>query len=235
MQPRQGLLFADPEEIFRLVHRNLFPRKPVPPVRVLVRPYANANSSIRLNAGGLEVKIADLLEGAPEEVLFALATILITKLYRQRPPRDALQLYREWIYAGHVRGEINQARKARGRKYVSGAAGVHYHLDPLFDRLNLDFFQGRLAKPRLGWSRRASRTLLGHFDPIHNAIVLSRILDRPSVPELAVEYVLFHEMLHLLHPVEHRAGRRCVHTPAFREAEKAFPRIQEAKALLRQL
>ena len=44
---------------------------------------------------------------------------------------------------------------------------------------------------------------------------------------------MFHEMLHLRHPVEHRGARRCVHTPEFKEAEKAFPRLLEAKSILK--
>ena len=31
---------------------------------------------------------------------------------------------------------------------------------------------------------------------------------------------MFHEMLHLRHPVQHRGARRCVHTPEFKQAEK---------------
>jgi hypothetical protein len=50
-----------------------------------------------------------------------------------------------------------------------------------------------------------------------------------------VEYVMFHEMLHLQHPVEHRGVRRCVHTPEFKKGEKAFPQLREAKSILKSL
>ena len=33
---------------------------------------------------------------------------------------------------------------------------------------------------------------------------------------LAIEYLLYHEMLHLKHPVRVRAGRRCVHSGSSR-------------------
>ena len=48
-------------------------------------------------------------------------------------------------------------------------------------------------------------------DASHNVIVLSRILDRPQTPQLAVEYVLYHEMLHVKHPLRaaaHLTGPR---------------------------
>jgi hypothetical protein len=46
---------------------------------------------------------------------------------------------------------------------------------------------------------------------------------------------MYHEMLHLRHPAEHEGARRCVHTRAFKDAEKQFERLKEAKALLRKL
>src|SRR6185295_16799276 len=84
-------------------------------------------------------------------------------------------------------------------------------------------------------NRNASRTMLGHYDAPHNAIVLSRILDRPRTPRVAVEYVLYHEMLHLRFPAEHRGARRCVHTREFKAAEKQFEKFQEARAALKLL
>jgi hypothetical protein len=90
-----------------------------------------------------------------------------------------------------------------------------------------------MAQPLLGWSRRPSRATLGHYDPSHNAIILSRLLDSDQVPRLTVEYVMFHEMLHLRFPVEHRGARRCVHTREFKVAERQFARLKEAKQMLK--
>ncbi|HUS07874.1 MAG TPA: hypothetical protein VMZ52_16340, partial [Bryobacteraceae bacterium] len=65
--------------------------------------------------------------------------------------------------------------------------------------------------------------------------ILSRALDRPQVPQVAVDYVMFHEMLHLKYPVEHRGSRRCVHTREFKAAEKDFQQLSEAKEALKNL
>jgi predicted metal-dependent hydrolase len=63
--------------------------------------------------------------------------------------------------------------------------------------------------------------------------VLSLVLDAADAPEIAVRYVLYHEMLHLRHPTVHKAARRCVHTPEFKADERLFPDFQEAKAALK--
>ena len=78
--------------------------------------------------------------------------------------------------------------------------------------------------------------MLGHYDPPHNAIVISRILDRPGTPRLAVEYVMYHEMLHLNHPAEHREARGAASTRgAFKMRREAVRKVPEAQALLRKL
>ena len=61
------------------------------------------------------------------------------------------------------------------------------------------------------------------------------IFDTPAASPLALEYVMFHEMLHLHYPVDHHGVRRRVHTSEFRQAEKTFPRLKEAKELLKKL
>jgi predicted metal-dependent hydrolase len=55
------------------------------------------------------------------------------------------------------------------------------------------------------------------------------------VPRYAVEYIVYHEMLHLKHPVKLRGSRRCVHGKEFQAEEKLFPQVEQAKAFLKTL
>jgi len=232
---QSSLFFETPEEIYARVFRALRPRTALPELRVEFCRFANADSFIRLEDGRLHVRISDLLAGAPAPVLEALAYILLGKLFRKAVPRAYAHRYRLYLNRRDVRRQMHLVRQIRGRKFLSGPQGAHRNLEEIFERLNRQFFDGLLGRPNLGWSRGASRSMLGHFDPSHNAIVISRIFDRPGVPELALEYVVFHEMLHLRHPVDHRGARRRVHTREFREAEKKFPRLREAKEILKRL
>lgn len=226
---------SGPAEIYARVFRELRPRTPLPEVRVEFRRYANANAQVRWQDGVLLVKLADTLEGAPEDVLEALAQILLSKLFRRPVPAASNDRYRRYLNRRDVRRSLDLVRQIRGRKRMQHPQGSHYNLEEMFEDLNFRYFFGLMARPRLGWSPQESKTLLGHYDASHNAIVLSRILDRPGVPRLAVEYVLFHEMLHLRHPAEHRGARRCVHTREFKLAEKQFEKLTEAQAILRKL
>jgi predicted metal-dependent hydrolase len=229
------LFFETPEEIYARVFRALRPRTPLPELRVEFCKFANADSFISLREGCLLVRISDLLAGAPAPVAEALAFILLGKLYRKPVARVYAHRYRLYLNRHDVRRQAQLVRQIRGRKFLSGPAGQHRNLEEVFERLNARHFDGLLGRPQLGWSRRPARGMLGHFDPSHNAIVISRIFDTPGVPLLALEYVVFHEMLHLRFPVNHSGARRRVHTREFREAEKKFPQFQEAKEMLKRL
>jgi len=235
VQVQSTLLFETVEQIYGRVFQQLRPRTALPEIAVRYCRFANVNSFIRLAEGRLEVRIADVLEGAPSPIQEALAFILVGKLFRKPIPGTYSHRYRLWLNRSDVRRQVSLLRRVRGRKLLSPPQGACYDLETMFEELNLRFFGGLMARPALGWSRRPSRTMLGHYDPSHHAIVLSRSLDSVSVPQVAVEYVLYHEMLHLRHPTEHRGARRCVHTPEFKAAEKLFPGLAEARAALKQL
>ena len=230
-----SLFFETPREIYARVFRELKPRTAMPELRVEFCRFANADSFIRLEGGRLHVRMSDLLEGAPAPVLEALAHILLGKLYRKPVARMYTHRYRLYLNRRDVRRQADLVRQIRGRKFISGPQGEYHNLEEIFERMNARHFDGMMGRPQLGWSRGASRRMLGHFDPSHNAIIISRIFDRPETPLVALEYVMFHEMLHLRFPVEHTGTRRCVHSREFKEAEKQFPGFQAAKDVLKKL
>jgi len=237
MQLLAGELFSTQEtteEIFRRVYAALARRANGPEVRVLVRPYVATMGKLQLTKNGLEVRLSEMIAAAPSTVREALAWILVSKLFRLPPPPHWVKHYRQYWNRREVRKTHQALRAARSRKRISGPKGTVYDLDALFDALRDRYFEPLMAKPRLGWSGRLSTTLLGHYDHTHHTIVLSSWLDRPEVPQYVVEYVLYHEMLHVKHPVEHGRGRRAVHTAAFREDERRFPLLAEAKQWLKQ-
>jgi hypothetical protein len=234
LSPR-AVRLETPEEIFLRVFAELRPRTERPRVELTFCRFANVNSFIRWEPGRLGVRISDVLEGAPVAILESLAHILISKLLRRPAPKQHSERYRRYLNRKDMRRSLHLVRQSRGRKFVSGGKGSHYDLDELFEELNFRYFHGLMARPLLGWSRQASRTMLGHFDPSHNAIIISKLLDNDKLPKMALEYVLFHEMLHLRFPVEHRGARRCVHTAEFKQAEREFDDWRQAKDLLKKL
>jgi predicted metal-dependent hydrolase len=223
------------KDIFLEAYRELRPRAPFPDFHVQFFPFSNINNTIRLREGRVLVRISDLLSGAPKDVLLAIAHILLAKLYRKQIESRHATRYRRYLGRRDVSGKAHLLRQQRGRKILLSPQGRHYDLEAIFEDLNRRFFYGLLARPLMTWSRHASRQSLGHYDPAHNTIVISRVFDRPDMPSYALEYLVYHEMLHLKHPVKLNGSRRCVHPKAFQEEERLFPELEKAKQLLKRL
>ncbi len=230
-----NLVTVEFQTIFQEEYRAIRPRAPMPPIVVRFRRFTSLNTTIRLRESRILVSLSDLLEGAPENVLRAIAHILLAKLYRK--PIDATQnlRFKRFASSAAVTRQTELIRHARGTKRFSGPEGRYYNLEEVFDTLNFRFFGGLLGRPELTWSENLARRSLGHYDAAHNTIVVSRVFDRPSSPRYAIEYLLYHEMLHLKHPVRMRGLRRCVHSAAFKDDERQFPQLKEALAFIKRL
>lgn len=235
--PTSTLPVASPTllTVFEQEYRVLRPRAPLPPLEVRFRRFTSLNTTIRLREGRLIVRLSDLLEHAPESVHQAIAHILLAKLYRKPIEPHHADRYRRYTQSEAVSRQAERIRQTRGRKRLSSPLGHTFDLDEVFEALNARFFHGLLGRPTLTWSAQVARRMLGHYDAAHNTIVVSRIFDRPGTPRCAVEYLLYHEMLHLKHPVRVRAGRRCVHSREFQAEERLFPELEEARAFLKRL
>lgn len=235
--PRSALPPASSEliSLFETEYRVLRPRAPMPPLEVKFRRFTSLNTTIRLREGRLIVRLSDLLQHAPETVHQAIAHILLAKLYRKPIHPHFADRYRRYTQSEPVSKHAERIRQERGRKRISSARGHHYDLDEVFESLNTRFFHGLLGRPTLTWSAHYAKRMLGHYDAAHNTIVVSRVFDRPNTPRYAIEYLLYHEMLHLKHPVRVRAGRRCVHSREFQAEERLFPELESAREYLKRL
>ena len=207
-------------------------RRAVPPVEVRFYPYAGLHHTIRIRAGRVYVRLSDIFRAAPPEVIRALAFILVSRLLSKKAPAAHERVYRSYALSPQVLRASEIARRQRGRKVLTSAYGKVYDLEKMFARLNRRYFDEQIEKPTLTWSRRRARNILGHHDAAHSTITISKTLDSPNVPEWFVEYILFHEMLHVKHPARLINGRRYYHTTAFREDEHRFRRYEEAQEWL---
>jgi len=227
-QSAAPLAQRDLSGVFWRVFNRLRIKSPVVSIRAGFHPFAGLRSTITLRNGEVKARVADVLAEASPLVLEALAEILLARIFRRRPSREARECYLAYTFQPAVRRRIDAARRERGSKRLLPARGRCYDLEEIFRRLNHRFFHDQLPMPRLGWSPRRSRTLLGHYDSGHATISVSRTLDSPSVPRYLTEYVVYHEMLHMRFPVEREGHRRVLHSREFREAEKKFPKYDLA-------
>lgn len=214
------------EEAFEKLNK----RAAIPEIEINFYPYVGINHTIRVRNGVVYARLADICRDLPMEAQRALAFILVSKLLRKKIPKETIQTYRKHINNQEMRRKVLENKRAKGRKIITASKGEVYDLIEIFKHLNQIYFDGEIAEPTLTWSARKTYRILGHHDPTHKTIVVSKSLDEKSVPKYVVEYVVYHEMLHVLHPTEHRDGRRYNHTPRFRRDERKFAFYEKAES-----
>ena len=206
-----------------------------PRFRVEFYPYTSLVLTIRRREEAVYVRFSDLLRRAPLAVLESAAALLLARVYRRKSPKALTEPYLEYARSDRTRNRMNRMRRGRVHLAASNARGEHFDLGRLFDELNGKYFAGQLQRPHIGWSRRSWRRQFGCYDPGPNQILLNRRMDRPGVPACAVEYVLFHEMLHVKHPTRRSGCSMVSHSREFREEEKRFAEFERARRILDRL
>lgn len=217
------------KDLYETAFAKLNGSKPIPQIEVRFYPYIGINHTIRIRDGRVFVRIAEICADAPLSVQRSLAFILVSKLLRRKISPQISRPYREFAKNQELREKAVENKRRRGRKMITTSKGAVYDLDKIFERLNLLYFDNRLTKPTLSWSQGKTFRILGHHDATHETIIVSRTLDEKSVPPFVVEYVVFHEMLHIVHPVIRRNGRRFIHTPEFKRDERKFAFYEESE------
>src|SRR6266851_6022846 len=192
-----------------------------PRFRVEFYPYSSLVLTIRRREEVVYVRFSDLLQ--------------LARVYRRKASRELTEPYLAYARSGRTRSRMNRMRRGRVRLAAASPRGVHFDLERLFDELNGKYFAGQLLCPHISWSRRSWRRQFGCYDPGPNQILLNRRMDRPGVPQCAVEYVLFHEMLHVKHPTRRSGCSLVSHSREFREEEKRFPEFERARRILDRL
>jgi len=206
-----------------------------PRFRVEFYSYSSLVLTIRRREDAVYVRFSDLLRRAPLAVLEGAAALLLARVYRRKPSRELTEPYLEYARSGRTRSRMNRMRSGRVRLATTNPRGNHFDLHRLFDELNRKYFAGQLQRPHIGWSARSWRRQFGCYDPGPNQILLNRRMDRPGVPACAVEYVLFHEMLHVKHPTRRSGCSMVSHSREFRQEEKRFPESARARRILDRL
>ena len=195
-------------------------------------PYSSLTLTIRRRDDMMYVRFSVLLRRAPLVVREGAAALLLARVYRRRTSRSLVQPYLLYARSDRTRERITRMRSHRVRRVATLPKGRHFDLHTLFEQLNQRYFNRTLQQPHIGWSTHNWRRQFGCFDPGPYQIVLNRRMDQPGVPQFVVEYVLFHEMLHVKHPTRRSGCTLLSHSPEFKREEKRFAQFDEARKFL---
>ena len=121
----------------------------------------------------------------------------------------------------------------RSRNLLCTEVGEHRTLTDSLDRL----LESGLLVPLdiensyFSWTKRPATRRVGFCNRLMRVVGISKVLDSPDIPEWVLDYVVYHESLHLRQRYTHGAA----HDAEFRKWEHTYPRWVEAEDFLRRL
>ena len=115
--------------------------------------------------------------------------------------------------------------------------GRYFDLRGLFNKLNARHFGNRLRGYKVVWGRKRRERpkeyfIFGTIQEEDRVIRINPWLDQRFVPLWFLEYILYHEMLHVKHPLRAAACGLQAHSPEFRAEEKRFAHYARARKFL---
>ena len=175
------------------------------------------------------LRLHSMFRAAPPDVREAVADLLRAG----RRAKRSCALLDAWIAATLPRHppprvpDASLSQRGRHHDLARIAAGI------LSKELASDFGPSRPA-PRVTWGRTRGRSprramRLGSYDAEIDVVRVHPALDQEGVPESFVRYVLFHELLHAVHPpVRGEDGRWIRHGREFQERERRYEGLERA-------
>jgi len=172
-----------------------------------------------------EVRLHHMFVDADPVIMRALAKYIADN------DGEASRILGDFIDANseHVRG---RARRAPAQLIFT--AGEVHDLRAIFDELNAKYFDSRIDAAitwgaRTGRPRRRNSIKMGSYSVEDRLIRIHRSLDRAFVPQFFVAWIVFHEMLHQVHDIRVKNGRREFHSKEFLADEAGFELYDQAK------
>jgi hypothetical protein len=162
-----------------------------------------------------------------DKALFhSIAQLAFRRSHDKRPAHEAI--------AGESCQQVAATLELLGG-IVERTRGLHHDLADAFDRVNAGYFNGKMSRPHLVWSRSFATRKLAHYERATDTVMVNIVLDKKSVSACALDFIIYHELLHKHLGVKWKNSRMAAHTKEFVTWERKFRQYDEARAALHKL
>lgn len=188
-------------------------------VEVSFKATKEASISWRISGKNVSIVLSDYFEGAPNIVILELCE---SAILWARGDSMEMPAYRDWVSNGDFIERNRRMYLKRSRNLARTEVGEHRNLTDSLDRL-LDselVLPSDIENSYFTWTARPNYGKVGYCSPMMRVVAISRSLDSAEVPEAVLDYVVYHETLHL------RQGFRPFcrsHDREFRQLECLYP------------
>ncbi|MFP4656399.1 MAG: SprT-like domain-containing protein [Candidatus Woesearchaeota archaeon] len=173
----------------------------------------NANIRFHQRKNLIVVSLSKRWKEAPNDIRLGLVQELLLKMFGNGDKRRTLEmdLYHLYMKNTHLIAEKNK---------------IDEKLLESFKRVNSKYFDSEIEQTNLVWGRDSMRTL-GRYEYGSDTIIISSIFK--DAPDVFIDKVMHHEMLHKKHKFDVKNGRCTHHTSLFRREERNFENFENVE------
>lgn len=198
-------------------------------------PYSELKHTWSREGDRVTFKISDYLKGSPEDVLESMAWYLVCRAYRRKCPVGYSERYLVYSRSSELWSNVKDTYLARSRNLILKPRGKYRDLCTVFDYVNSNYFRGKIHNPILAWVAESPSQRLGFYFAPLNLLAVNVAFDSERVPRYALEFVVYHELLHHLDAIDGKPRRRVHHTRSFKDQERSFSSYADAERWLRRV
>ena len=181
------------------------------------KPY---NANVRFHYNKLTFNLSKKWKTVSREIQIGLIQELMLKIFKKRlKPKTTktsnIELYNFFMQKIHIAVPKTKTNPI---------------LEESFNRVNEKYFNGLLETTNLIWNNSIRK--LGSYEFGSDTITISQSLKEHQD---ALDYVMYHEMLHKKHKFKRRDQKSVHHTSLFRKKEAEFENSEEIEAKLSRL
>lgn len=170
--------------------------------------------------------VTDYVSDSPDHILFDFLDSMVLQSMGRK--KKFCREYMDWVSSDSFILSKRPIYLTRCRNVSLSASGDHHDLGDSLDRL-LDMgllHDTDIDNSFFTWTLRPGYTKVGSCNPVFRVVTISSSLDSPDVPRNVLDFVTYHETLHLRRG--YVPGRRA-HDSDFRRSERDFPGWQECE------
>ena len=180
----------------------------------------------------IHMQISDYMRGCPEDVLSDMCVMICRRAKGLKWSES--DTFLDYVTSDDFILRNRPTYISRSRNLIRSDSGDVHNLSESVQRL-LDsgiLEESDISNSYISWTRRDSKRRVGFCSTMFRLVGISAALDSVDVSEHTLDYVVYHECLHLRQG--YRPSHR-VHDSVFRQWEHAYPGWKDAEAALRKL
>jgi len=177
-----------------------------------------------------DFKVSDYLSDAPPEVIHGLCDSLFAKI--EGEDKEYSEEMCRWITSPEFSENKQPVFLRRARNITRTTKGESKDLDEAYDRLVELGLVEKDPRIHLTWTIEPNIRMVGSVSVLMKVIKISSVLDTENIPDFVLDYVLYHELCHMMIGFDPTATSHGEH---FAKLESKYPKMDEAKEWLKRL